>query len=66
MARTPERQLSIDAVALFVELVHARERDQFRKAAAAVDDLERLGVHVRFRRRRKVAQSVDREEGSHA
>ena len=61
MSQTPERERNIEAVALFVTLIHARERDQFREAATAVDDLERLGVQVRFQRRRKAARGARRE-----
>ena len=60
MTQTPERERNVEAVALFVTLIHARERDQFREAATAVEDMERLGVQVRFRRRKKVARGAVR------
>jgi len=47
MRVVPDRDVQI--VAEFVELVHARRRDDFSRAARASDELCQLGVVVKFR-----------------
>jgi len=45
------RSRTTEACARFVQLMHARERDQFDEAAEAKRVLESLGIRVSFRRR---------------
>lgn len=46
-----ERDVQI--VAAFVDLVHSRRRENFRRAAHMCDQLRQLGVLVRFGRPKK-------------
>lgn len=47
----PERDRVVEAIAWFVQLAHAKLRNDFTKAAEAQQELERMGVTVKFRRR---------------
>lgn len=44
----PRRKWTIEVVSTFVTLMHAHERRKFSTAAAAQDELKRLGVGVRL------------------
>lgn len=44
------REQSIEAIATFAALIHARRHSQFAAAAEALDTLRRLGIVVRFAR----------------
>ena len=55
------RQQTIEAVALFSVLMHARDSGELQEAADAQQELARLGVAVRFRR-----PTVRRKGGQHA
>jgi hypothetical protein len=47
----PQRRRTVAAVARFVALMHARERNEPAKAAVALAELARLGVVIRFHRK---------------
>jgi hypothetical protein len=49
----PDRERDAMIVAHFVVLIHARSKGDYLKAADTHRELERLGVAVRFPRRRK-------------
>ena len=51
MTSDPGLERRAEMVALFSCLVHARHKSLFRDAADAQDELGRLGVTVKFRRR---------------
>ena len=53
-AVTPERERSINGIAWFTALLHARERSDFIKAAEAQRELYRLGITVKVKRRTEV------------
>jgi hypothetical protein len=46
----PERERAIDATAWFSVLAHARRIGDIRRAAEALNALERLGVVVKYKR----------------
>jgi len=48
MEPNEQRKATIEIVARFVDLMHARERGETVKAGDASDQLSRLGVDVRF------------------
>ena len=54
---TTERERSIDGIAWFTALLHARERSDFTKAAAAQRELDRLGIAVKVKRKWEVADA---------
>ena len=54
------REQTIEAVALFAALMHARESNDYHEAARAHKELERLGVKVRIPRRQRVVEGVRR------
>ena len=47
---TTERERSINGIAWFAALLHARERNDFAKAADAQRELGRLGIVVKVKR----------------
>ena len=49
----PERERAVQVTAWFSVLAHAKSTNDFRKAAEALDALERLGVRVKYGRRPK-------------
>ena len=49
-AATTERERSINGIAWFAALLHARERSDFTKAAEAQRELDRLGIAVKVKR----------------
>ncbi len=51
---TTERERSINGIAWFAALLHARERSDFTKAAAAQLELGRLGITVKVKQKWEV------------
>lgn len=49
--RDPAYERTVTTIAWFVQLAHAKLRNDFAKAAEAQEELERMGVTVKFRRR---------------
>ena len=49
-AATTERERSINGIAWFTALLHAREHNDFTKAADAQRELGRLGITVKVKR----------------
>lgn len=47
---TTERERSINGIAWFAALLHARERSDFTKAAEAQRELDRLEIAVKVKR----------------
>ena len=56
----PERVWSVEVLAAMSWLLHAKEANRFREAADATEQLQRLGVTVRFRRRSRKGIDYDR------
>ena len=51
--KTPSEDLIVDAVVWFSHLLSCRDKNLFAQAAEAQQELEKLGIQIKFRRRKQ-------------